>query len=153
MFNKPAFSGDWFKQFWKSVKCLSLTNSIVYWHEIGLSKKASKAGVELIPYIINAQARRIAIAEEECPSYWEQIQADSTDPTLTLWRQLILHYRFPYMKTKVLKYNPVSVPNTGTFFKTLKHVSEYPPELVENHLRRVAPDATVLDHSAAKTNA
>jgi hypothetical protein len=148
MFNKPAFSGEWFGRFWQSVKCQALYNTVVYFCEIGLSRRARKAGVELIPYIINAQALRTAIAEEECPDYWQQPFMEAANPTFTLWRQFMLHYRFPYVKARTLKENPASAPNLGKFFKTLEHVSEYPPELIENHLRRVAPNAVVLDRSS-----
>jgi lipopolysaccharide biosynthesis protein len=149
MFNKPAFNGDWFRRFLQSIRCLRLYNSVVYWCEIGLSRRAAKAGVRLIPYTNNAQAVRIAIAEEKCPDYWQSPSMTVTNPTFTLWRQLMLHYQFPYVKSRVLKNNPASAPNIGTFFKTLEHVSEYPPELIVNHLQRVAPNAVVLDHSAA----
>ena len=149
MFNKPAFSGEWFKRFWKSVKSQTLYASIVYFYEIGLSQYAIKAGVELIPYINNTHAIRVAIAEEERPDYWQQLSLDYLNPTIALWRQLMLHYRFPYMKVRVLRDKYAEVPNLGTFFKTLEHVSEYPPELIVNHLQRVAPNAVVLDHFAA----
>ena len=65
------------------------------------------------------------------------------NPTFTLWRELLVEKRNPFLKISLLKYNPAGV-KTENYPEIIKTATAYDPQLIIKHLARVAPSGPKL---------
>lgn len=53
------------------------------------------------------------------------------------WDVLLTHFRSPFLKRELLVTNPIQAPNAWEWEKYVEEVSDYPIELIRNHLKTI----------------
>ena len=53
------------------------------------------------------------------------------------WDVLMTHFRSPFLKRELLVTNPIQAPNAWEWEKYVQEVSDYPVELIRNHLKTI----------------
>ena len=53
------------------------------------------------------------------------------------WDVLMTHFRSPFLKRELLVTNPIQAPNAWEWEKYVEQVSDYPIELIRNHLKTI----------------
>lgn len=59
------------------------------------------------------------------------------NPTHHFWNALMTHFRSPFLKRELLVTNPAQAPNAWEWEKYVEEVSDYPVELIRNHLKTI----------------
>jgi hypothetical protein len=125
------------RQFWADVVPLDDKEAIVERYEVGLSQQLLAAGIELHAYIardaVDAAARRLGQRFQ----YFERLNKDAFNSTWFMWDILLTNFRFPYLKTTILKRDPLHSRCLGRWREMLPaNVQHSVVPLIDDYLRR-----------------
>jgi lipopolysaccharide biosynthesis protein len=136
--NSKALHSDFFKKFWSEFKFYDSKKLIIQDYEIGLSRKAIKADIEvkaLFPY--EALSKK-ALQSEAGEYLSKKAKKQILNPTHHFWRALLREKNSLFIKIELVKKNPAKLPDLDRLESEIVSVSKYPYSLIENHLRRTA---------------
>ena len=143
---------DAFKNFWDSVDTLSDKERIIELYEIGLSTHMLKEGFHLDAYskvtvslkekiLLQLQTLTLEKMKRKIISLLHQTTTSSTlgqvNPTLTLWKALMLEEKMPFIKRELLRDNPKGT-NIDDVYETIQKISDYDVSLITQHLERLS---------------
>ena len=124
------------EQFWSKFRYVVPKLNLIRRYEIGLSQQARAEGLELKAYVSNQAARQALIDDEQHQHRAEVLERDVNN-TLYLWDILISRFRCPFLKTDLPKFNRYGSRTIERLEEFLRHSTEYDPQLIKNHLRRL----------------
>jgi hypothetical protein len=106
LFKKDAFHSETFKNFWNSVKLSHDKNKIIDQYEVGISQKFIADDFTLGAYVPFHILREhcLALGPEKF-QYYDMFCRQPGNPTIFMWDILISDFKFPFLKTELLKVN------------------------------------------------
>ena len=138
-FKTEALKSDLFGQFWNNVKLVLDKNYIIENYEIGLSQHFLRNGFELGACVEFVELRDYLVNKvgENKFQYHDRLSREPGNPTLFAWEALISdRYRFPFIKTELLKYNRLGSKNVVNWRHLMPPNSEPMIKLISNFLKR-----------------
>lgn len=66
---------------------------------------------------------------------WFEVRIKAVNVTHFLWKQLVLHYKMPFIKVDLLRDNPMGV-NINSYATVISRVSNYSVSMIADHLSR-----------------
>ena len=151
VFRQTVLQSDAFKTFWERVHMLSSKEEVIKAYEIGLSRDLLQHGFKLEAYSrvevslkekILLQLRTLTLEKikRKLTSLLRPTDTPSTvgevNPTLTLWKTLIVDAKMPFIKRELLRDNPKGV-NIDDAYETIQSISEYDVSLIRQHLAQL----------------
>jgi rhamnosyltransferase len=149
-FRRPVLEQQEFWRFWDDVAPQPNKRAIIETYEVGLSLLLERLGLSAATYFSADDRLNDALATFKwisvlatMPSFYIPNKSlDATalltgayNKTLVLWKELILS-RVPIIKVELLRDNPKDQPLDDVFATLARH-SQYPVQLIRDHLRRV----------------
>ena len=121
--------------FWNSFQYIVHKRVLIWRYEVGLSRRARRAGLTLKPFV---SAATIKATYGRSPDHqWASRFSVPLNNTIYFWDGLIEHLRFPFLKTILPRYNTPwhdSMANLADFIG--QHTS-YPYELIQSNVERL----------------
>ncbi|MBA1419382.1 MAG: hypothetical protein FAF03_00545 [Epsilonproteobacteria bacterium] len=151
VFRQILLQSDAFKTFWDTVHILSNKEQVIEAYEIGLSKHLVKHGFQLDAYskvkvslkekiVLQLRTLTLEKIKRKLTSLIKPTHTPSTvghvNPTLTLWKALIIDAKIPFIKRELLRDNPKDV-NIDDVYETIQSISEYDVSLIQQDLARI----------------
>jgi len=151
LFKKSLLVAPAFSIFWKDVKVLDDKDEIIETYEVGLTTHFQKEG--FIPAVAIAfkvsKLQKISIFIKKLTPQkifhklssivkkeYTLARVGKVNATLYFWKALILDYKMPFIKIKLLRENPNNI-NIDKVEHLLSSVSDYDTTLIKNHLTRM----------------
>lgn len=137
---------DAFERYLKSIRLHWNKSYIIERFEVGLSRALREAGFKIEALFPTERIENYTLRERADFPFKDKLTVAPLNQTLYFWGDLIKEYRFPFVKTEILKANRMGLPEIK-YWRAL--VSRERPEwcdLIENHLKRVYPNAVGLRH-------
>jgi lipopolysaccharide biosynthesis protein len=121
--------------FWNGFQYVLHKRILVWRYEIGLSRRARKAGLSLKPFV---SAATIKATYGLSPGHqWASRFSTSLNNTVYFWDGLIEHLRFPFLKTILPRYNTPWHDSMANLHEFLEEHTSYPYELIQANLDRL----------------
>lgn len=154
VFNRKAWRHRLFKRFWKKFLHVQNKRSAIHLYEIGLSRQAKKADLQLDAWCDSARIAETVLKKASVQLAADLKESSSLDEiekrrliqlmdvslgspcniTHFYWDYLIRDFKCPYLKVELLRDNPMRIPNVA-FYRELLN-GTYPADLISNHLRK-----------------
>ncbi len=122
--------------FWDGFRYIVDKQRLIRRYEIGLSKRARKAGLRIKPFV-SAAAVNATYGSVSAHQWTNKFAGPPFNNTLYFWDGLIEHLRFPFLKTILPRYNEPwhdSMPRLRDFIE--RHTA-YPYELIQSNVDRL----------------
>lgn len=151
VFKKTLLSNAIFSTFWDNVKILDSKEEIIEKYEVGLTTylnaKKFTSAVAIDFQVTLRQKFSIFFRKLSPKKIFYKLSSllkkeyplnriGKINTTLYFWKILIVKYKMPFIKIKLLRDNPNNI-NIDTVESTLKNVSDYNTGLIKNHLQRM----------------
>ena len=140
VFEKRALTHRAFDKFWKEFQYIRDKNRIIGRYEIGLSQLLRKSipPISFDAWVSKAKLQEWSFQKKDSFEYFDQFSSGKElNPTLYYWKPLIEAFHFPFLKTELLKRNRIRSKEVGQWRGVLEKTTDYPIELIENHLKRM----------------
>ncbi|MCB1192166.1 MAG: hypothetical protein H7A23_08685 [Leptospiraceae bacterium] len=138
VFSQKIIQSEFFKNFWNSVKYYpnALKSRIIQQYEIGLSRGALKNNFQIGAYIgyYDILEKILELGKEKKAP--KKAFKKLLNPTLLLWKELLMYSKSPYLKVDLIKSNPLKFNNVHEWYYLIKD-STYDRENIINHLKHV----------------
>ena len=131
---------------------LSNKEQVIEQYEIGLSRHMLTHGFKLDAYskvkvslkdkiVLQLQTLSFEKVKRKITSLFHHNSATATlgqvNPTLTLWKALILEEKMPFIKRELLRDNPKNI-DINDVYETIEKISSYDVSLITKHLERLS---------------
>lgn len=151
LFNKSLLLAPAFSRFWANVKVLDDKEEIIQTYEVGLTtyfqNKGFKSAVAIDYKVSKRQKISILIKKLTLQKIFHKLstimkkeytltRVGKVNATLYFWKALILDYKMPFIKIKLLRENPNNI-NIDKIENVLSSISDYDTTLIKNHLARM----------------
>jgi lipopolysaccharide biosynthesis protein len=124
------------EDFWNGFEYIVDKVNIVDRYEIGLSTRAREAGLAIKPFVSVADIR--ASYERSADHQWaSKFSGDPFNHTLYYWDGLIEHFRFPFLKASLPRYNDPWHDSMAWLRDFIENRTDYPYELIQANLDRL----------------
>lgn len=140
--NRSAFESRFFRNFWRDFRFFKDRDLTVEAYELGLSRSALNWGFELVPLVSYSELRDRFLREAPASHAATEASHRPVNPTHFFWKELVVHYQAPLLKTDLLKFNPSRVPDADSAIPVISRYTSYPVALIRAHLDRVAAQRT-----------
>jgi len=154
VFRKAVFLSEAFLNFWTAMVLVNDRFEVVRRYEIGLSRLLEENGVRSAAYV-NAGAYNFLgyvrlifskfkklytlpwkVTRLKLNNLVQRPSSIYPNPTFTLWKELLIKRRNPFLKISLFRYNPAGV-EIGDYSETIKNATNYDVQLIAKHLVRV----------------
>jgi lipopolysaccharide biosynthesis protein len=122
--------------FWSEFSYVVHKSTIIWRYEIGLSRRAHKAGLSLKPYV-SAAAIATTYGRSSAPR-WAGARTARNNATLYLWDGLVKDFRFPFLKAVLLQHKRAWRSSMPHLRDVIERHTGYPFGLIESNLERVS---------------
>lgn len=138
VFNSRIIQSEFFKHFWNGVKYYpnALKSRIIYQYEIGLSRGALNHNFLIGSYIGYYDILEKILEHGTKNETHKNAFKRPLNPTLHLWKELLIYTKSPYLKVDLIKSNPLKSKNIYEWSYLIKE-SGYDKNLILNHLKIV----------------
>lgn len=140
VFAMNAKTASFLKRFWRGFRYIIAKRILIEECEVGLSRRAIAEGLVLKPYIPETRVREEMSRDQGHPQQSAVLEG-TVNPTLYVWDVLVSRLRCPFLKTDVVKNNRYDSPLVGELNRFLPAHSDYPVELIVNHVTRLRSGA------------
>ena len=121
--------------FWSDFQYVVHKGAVIWRYEIGLSRRARKAGLRLKPFVSAATIE--TTYGRSSAHLWASTRSARNNGTLYFWDRLIEDFRFPFLKT--------ALPRTGKPWKAslaqlrdvIEQHTDYPYRLIQTNVDRL----------------
>jgi hypothetical protein len=125
-------------RFWQDVYPLADKERIIDLYEVGLSQRLLAAGVDLEPYVERKAVEAAALARGTEFQYLTQLGKDAFNSTWFMWDLLLTQFEFPYLKTVILRTDPLKSQSLTKWRDIVPdHSRQTLVPLIDDYLRRV----------------
>jgi lipopolysaccharide biosynthesis protein len=122
--------------FWNDFQYIVDKVNIVDRYEIGLSRLAREAGLSIKPFVSVADLR--ATYGRSPDHQWAgKFPGEPFNHTLYFWDGLIEHFRFPFLKTILPRYNDPWHDSMAKLRDFIEQYTDYPYELIRSNVDRL----------------
>ena len=104
-FKRPALRSPTFERFWREFRLSTDKERIIIEYEVGISQAFIRDDVRIRPCFRFNELRDHCLAMGDAFQYRDLISRQPVNPTIFLWDVLIRDFRFPFLKTEILKIN------------------------------------------------
>jgi len=130
------------KDFWNDFRYVVHKGTLIWRYEIGLSRRARKAGLSVKPFVSAATIKTTYGRSSAHP--WADMHPGRNNATLYSWDGLIRDFRFPFLKTIVPRYNKSWPDSTADLREFIERHTRYPYALIESNVDRLGGKVPVL---------
>lgn len=156
VFRRSVLQSAPFLDFWAAMAPLSDRAEIVRRYEVGLSQLLEARGFKAAAYVkagafssrgyarlMAARLKKLftmprAELRSKLGKFFSGASSMHPNPTFTLWRELLVEKRNPFLKISLLRYNPAGV-KIEDYPEIIKNATVYDARLIAKHLARVEP--------------
>ena len=117
LLKKQVFESNVFKSFIKNITQLDDKELIIQNYEVGLTELLKNNGFQSSVYINHFTHTENCLASK--------------------WKRLILRYKFPFLKTSVIKKGLFITGEIKDWESVLENTTSYPTSLIKNHISRL----------------
>ena len=154
VFRRSVFLSAAFLGFWAYMEPLSDRVEIVRRYEVGLSQLLEVHGFRFAVFVkagafsslgymrlmVSRFKRLFTLSREEVRyklnKFFRGASSMHPNPTFTLWRELLVEKRNPFLKISLLKSNPAGVKIVN-YPEVINNATAYDAQLISKHLARV----------------
>lgn len=123
-------------RFWNRFHYIVDKNTLVQKYEIGLSRRARKAGLRIKPFL-SAATIKAAYEQSSAHQWADKFDGEPFNNTLYFWDGLIEHLRFPFLKTVLPRRNSPWHDSMAELQNFLEQHTAYPYALIQSNLDRL----------------
>jgi lipopolysaccharide biosynthesis protein len=121
--------------FWNDFQYVVHKGTLIWRYEIGLSKRARKAGLSVKPFVSAATIK--STYGRSSAHLWASRLSGRNNGTLYFWNGLIEDFRFPFLKTTLPRYNKPWPESTAHLRDVIEQRTPYPYRLIQSNLDRL----------------
>lgn len=150
VFSRKVVSSKAFKDFWDAVNVERTKEEVIKNYEVGLTQYLISAGFRPCAYapcpstvkVLTVKAASAlrkplqALSRISMGLKGGKLNYRALNPTIFLWRELLVKKRMPFLKVELLRDNPGGVDIKG-WEDIIKELSDYDTELIRKHLQRI----------------
>ena len=122
--------------FWNGFQYVVDKANLIRKYEVGLSKRSRKAGLSIKPFV-SASAAKAAHGRAPAHQWADTLAGPRPNNTLLFWDGLIEHFRFPFLKTALPRYNSPWHDSMANLSEFIEQRTDYPYALIESNLDRL----------------
>jgi lipopolysaccharide biosynthesis protein len=121
--------------FWNDFQYVVHKGTLIWRYEIGLSRRARKAGLSVKPFVSAATIETTygRLSAHLCAGG----RSGRNNGTLYFWDDLIEDFRFPFLKTVLLRRNKPWQVSMGHMRDVIEQHTPYPYRLIESNVDRL----------------
>lgn len=123
-------------EFWNDFTYVVDKVNIVDRYEIGLSRRAREAGLRIKPFVSVADIRA-TYGRSPNHQWASKFPGEPFNHTLYYWDGLIEHFRFPFLKTILPRYNDPWHDSMARLREFIEQRTDYPYELIQSNVDRL----------------
>lgn len=162
VFRAAVLSDEVFRRFWSGVQVLFGKKDIIHHYEVGMSQQLIERGFRASSYVsINNSPmphrvfhalpqflRRFRLRWREIGFYKHLLgilfrgDKPQLNPTQFEWKTLLQKHRSPFLKIELLRENPLQVAQVDQAIDLIESKSDYPTDLISDHLARIKSAST-----------
>ncbi len=143
-FKKPLLQSKVFRDFWSSIKLYLDKYYIIKKYEVGMSHFFVQRDVRFKAFCSYEKVKDATIALGENFKFHDKVKVEPLNPSLYMWNILMSNFKFPFLKTEILKINRYAFPEVRTWWQFIPEGSAEWRPLIESHLKRTCPTAAGL---------
>ncbi|HTX97925.1 MAG TPA: rhamnan synthesis F family protein [Mycobacterium sp.] len=121
--------------FWDGFQYVVHKGAVIWRHEIGISRRARRAGLGVKPFI-PAAVIETAYARSSALRWASRRSARNTG-TLYFWDSLIQDFRFPFLKANLARYNMPWHASMAQLRDVIEQHTAYPFQLIQSNVDRL----------------
>ncbi|BBY39870.1 hypothetical protein MMAN_40040 [Mycobacterium mantenii] len=123
--------------FWNDFEYVVHKGSVIWRHEIGLSRRARKAGLSVKPFV---SAAAIDATYGHSSAQRRVLRhLGRNNATLYFWDGLIEDFRFPFLKTILVRDNKYRQGSMAQLRDVIERHTDYPYRLIQSNADRLDP--------------
>jgi lipopolysaccharide biosynthesis protein len=121
--------------YWNDFQYVVHKGTLIWRYEIGLSKRARKAGLSVKPFVPAATIR--STYGSSSAHLWPSRRSGRNNGTLYSWDGLIEDFRFPFLKTIVARSNKKWCESMAQLRDVIEQHTPYPYRLIQSNVDRL----------------
>jgi lipopolysaccharide biosynthesis protein len=133
--------------FWNEFKYIVHKGTLIWRYEIGLSKRARKAGLSVKPFVSAATIKTTYVRSSTL--LWASRRSGRNNGTLYRWDGLIEDFRFPFLKTILPRHNKPWQVSMAHLRDVIEQHTPYPYRLIQANVDRLGCGVPSLPTSVA----
>ena len=145
-FKRPLLGSPEFKDFWSSIRLYLDKYDIIERFEVGMSRHFLKYGHKLKACFPYADVKDFTLGLGSEFKFRDKLCSEPLNQTLYMWEQLLSQFKFPFLKTEILKINRFGFSQVAQWREKIPSGSPDWRVLIEGHLKRVCPSAAGLNN-------
>lgn len=119
VFKKSAIKSPAYREFWAGVVALNEKQQVIERYELSLARSLSEGGLLEPASLVSLSFTTKSIC----------------NPTLKLWKEIIVESNSPFIKVQLLRDNPLDCKIEG--WDKIVGEMNYDPQMIRNHLLRM----------------
>ena len=135
------------EDFWNEFKYIVHKGTLIWRYEIGLSKRARKAGLSVKPFVSAATIKTTYVPSSTL--LWASRRSGRNNGTLYCWDGLIEDFRFPFLKTILPRHNKPWQVSMAQLRDVIEQHTPYPYRLIQANVDRLGRGVPSLPTSVA----
>ena len=128
--------------FWNDFQYVVHKGTLIWRYEIGLSKRARKAGLSVKPFVSAATIK--TTYGRSSAHLWASRRSGRNNGTLYFWDRLIEDFRFPFLKTILPRYSKPWHASMAHLRDVIEQHTAYPYRLIQSNVDRLGCGRAVL---------
>ena len=137
--------------FWNDFQYVVHKGVLIWRYEVGLSKRARKAGLGVKPFVSAATIK--TTYRRSSAQLWGGERSARNNSTLYLWDGLIEDFRFPFLKANLARYNMPWHASMAQLREVIEQHTPYPFRLIQSNVDRLGRRAPPLVSGYARPTA
>jgi len=138
---KPGFfKSKFWQEFWSSLSLHYDKDKIIKKYEVGLTHQAIQQGFYPGAYVEYPELRRFCLSLGDSFQYHEMIRHQACNPTIFMWDVLLEKFKFPYLKTELLKINRKGSNKVAFWHDYIPSESRHQIDVIYKYLKRTTPN-------------
>ena len=121
--------------FWNDFQYVVHKGTVIWRYEIGLSKRARKAGLSVKPFVSAATIN--STYGRSSTHRWASRRSGRNNGTLYFWDGLIEDFRFPFLKTILPRHNKPWQVSMAHLRDVIEQHTSYPYRLIQSNVDRL----------------
>jgi lipopolysaccharide biosynthesis protein len=121
--------------FWNHFQYVVHKGTLIWRYEVGLSKRARKAGLSIKPFV-SAAAIRTTYGSSSA-HLWTSRRSGRNNGTLYFWDGLIEDFQFPFLKVILLRSNKPWCESMAHLRDVIEQHTRYPYGLIQSNVDRL----------------
>jgi lipopolysaccharide biosynthesis protein len=123
-------------EFWNDFQYIVHKRALVWRYEIGLSRRARKAGLSIQPFV-SAATIKTTYGRSPAHQWASRFSGRPINNTLYFWDGLIEHFSFPFLKTSLPRHNKPWHDSMAHLRDFVEHRTSYPYQLIQSNVDRL----------------